>query len=281
VIDLHLHTTASDGTLSPADLVARVASAGLSVISVTDHDTVAGLGEVHAANASGRIRVVDCIEITAVEDGRDVHVLGYFIDPSSATLAVFLRAQREDRIRRAREMVDRLAGLGMRLDAGPIVARALTGEGRSIGRPQVADALIAAGFALDRRDAFDRLLAFGRPAFVARRGSSVREVVRTIHEAGGIASLAHPGPTAVDAQIPAFAAAGLDAIEASHSDHDTATEERYRQLARELGLAVSGGSDFHGDRSTHPLMLGILSLPAADFEELERRAAGLRAAGTR
>jgi predicted metal-dependent phosphoesterase TrpH len=281
VIDLHLHTTASDGTLCPADLVARVVFAGLSIISVTDHDTVAGLAEAHAANASGRLRIVDGIEITAVEDGRDVHVLGYFIDRSSAGLAVFLRTQREDRVRRVREMVERLAGLGMRLDVGPIVAGANTGEGRSVGRPQVADALVATGYAIDRRDAFDRLLGFGRPAFVARRGPSVADVVRTIHEAGGIASLAHPGLTGVDAQIPAFAAAGLDAIEACHSEHDAALEARYRQLARELGLAVSGGSDFHGDRSTHPPVLGLLSLPAADFEELDRRAAALRAAGIR
>jgi len=273
VIDLHLHTTASDGTLAPSELVARAASAGLSVISVTDHDTTAGLPEARDAARRLGIRLVDGIEITAIEDGRDVHVLGYFIDPASDRLAGFLRGQRVDRIRRVREMADRLAALGTPIDVEPLLARATTFEGRSVGRPQVADVLFAACHVADRREAFDRLLGFGQPAFVPRCGASVIDVVATIHGAGGIASLAHPGLTAVDEHIPRFAAGGIDALEALHSDHDAAAEQTYRRLAHTLRLAVTGGSDFHGEGSQHAPALGLLSLALEDFQELERRAA--------
>jgi predicted metal-dependent phosphoesterase TrpH len=272
VIDLHLHTTASDGSFGPAELVARAAAAGLSTIAVTDHDTTAGLAPARAAAVRSGLRFVDGIEITAIEDSRDVHVLGYFIDLSSDALASFLRAQRADRIRRAREMIGRLASLGLHLDLEPVLARAAAPDGRSVGRPQVADALVAAGHCADRRDAFDRLLGFGRAAFVPRCGAPVVEVVSTIHRAGGIASLAHPGLTGVDERIPHFAAGGLDALEACHSDHDPSVVQSYRRLAEALNLAVSGGSDFHGDPSHHAQTLGDVSLPAADFEELERRA---------
>jgi predicted metal-dependent phosphoesterase TrpH len=272
VIDLHLHTTASDGTLAPSELVARAASAGLSVISVTDHDTTAGLSEARDEARRLGIRLVDGIEITAIEDGRDVHVLGYFIETASDRLAAFLRGQRVDRIRRVREMADRLAALGMTIDMEPVLARAAAVEGRSVGRPQVADVLVAAGHVADRREAFDRLLGFGQPAFVPRRGASVIDVVDTIHGAGGIASLAHPGLTAVDECIPRFAAGGLDALEAVHSDHDAAAERTYRRLAHTLRLAVTGGSDFHGEGSQHAPVLGLVSLALEDFQELERRA---------
>jgi predicted metal-dependent phosphoesterase TrpH len=258
--------------------VARAAEAGLSTIAVTDHDTIAGLAEARAAAERSGLRLVDGIEITAIEDSRDVHVLGYFIDQSSDPLASFLSAQRTDRIRRVREILVRLAGLGMHVDLEPVLAR--TGGGRSVGRPQVADALVAAGYCADRRDAFDRLLAFGRAAFVPRCGPSVVEVVSTIHRAGGIASLAHPGLTALDGRIPQFAAGGLDALEARHSDHDPSVEQSYRRLASELHLAVSGGSDFHGEPSHHARCLGALSLPEADFAELERRAAARQRALT-
>ncbi|HXW04787.1 MAG TPA: PHP domain-containing protein [Vicinamibacterales bacterium] len=278
MIDLHLHTTASDGELSPTDLVARAAAAGLTIVAVTDHDTLAGLPEARDAAARHAVRLIDGIEITAVEQGRDVHVLGYFMDAASATLLEFLRGQRADRIRRVRAMVERLATLGFPVDIEPALGRSATMPGRSVGRPLVADALVAAGHAADRRDAFDRLLGFGRPAFVARCGARVASVVATIHRAGGIASLAHPGLTRMDGEIPGYAEAGLDAIEAVHSDHDAEAERAYRHMAVRLGLAVSGGSDFHGQGSHHAPMLGLLSLPSGDFADLERRAAA-RAGG--
>lgn len=278
MIDLHLHTTASDGRLRPAELVARAAQADLSIISVTDHDTIAGLPEARDAAERSGIRLIDGIEITAIEEGRDVHVLGYFVDPRSDALTGFLRAQRFDRVRRVRAMADRLASMGMPVDIEPVLARASSTEGRSVGRPLLADALVASGHAADRREAFDRLLAFGRPAFVARYGAPVVDVVAAIHRAGGIASLAHPGLTGVDERIAGFALGGLDALEARHSDHDATVEQTYRRTAQQLDLAVSGGSDFHGDASFHAPTLGLVSLPSEDFQELERRATGRRGA---
>jgi 3',5'-nucleoside bisphosphate phosphatase len=273
LIDLHLHTTASDGRLTPTELVTLAVSAGLTTISVTDHDTTAGLDEARGAADCAGIRLVSGIEITAVEQGRDVHVLGYFFEAGNETLRRFLDTQREHRLRRIQEIGERLRSLGLGVDVQQITAYARRHRGRSIGRPQVADALVEAGHAADRRDAFDRLLGMGRPAFVPRRGPSVAGVVEIVAGAGGITSMAHPGLTGIDQEIARFASSGLTAIEARHSDHDAETESRYRRVARDLGLAVSGGSDFHGDPSQHIGGLGLVALPPEDFAALEACAA--------
>lgn len=270
LIDLHLHTTASDGALAPRDLVARAAAAGITVLSVTDHDTTAALTAARAeANARG-VSLVNGIEITAVESDRDVHVLGYFFDDREPVLEAFLEAQRADRRRRVAEIASRLAALGCAIDYRALIDRA-GDSGRSIGRPHVADALVNAGHARDRSDAFDRLIGAGSPAFVPRQGASVAEVVRVIADAGGIASLAHPGLCRRDDLIPGLVAAGLAALEARHSDHDSATETHYRRLAAAHGLAVSGGSDFHGDDGHHAGNLGVITLAEDDFADLQKR----------
>jgi predicted metal-dependent phosphoesterase TrpH len=268
VIDLHLHTTASDGKLRPSALVALAAQAGLRVISVTDHDTVAGLAEAREAAATHGVRLIDGIEITAIEGGRDVHVLGYAIDVNHAPLTRFLQAQRADRIDRVREIAERLRTLGCEIDVEAIIDRAASAAGSSVGRPLLADALIAAGHAVDRRDAFDRLLGNDKPGFVPRRGPGVERVAATIGEAGGLSSLAHPGLLGIDDQIPRFVASGIGALEARHREHDAAAEARYRTLARTLGVPVTGGSDFHGEPGTD---LGVVTLPAEDFHVLEAR----------
>jgi predicted metal-dependent phosphoesterase TrpH len=270
VIDLHLHTTASDGTLAPRDLVAHAAAAGLRVISVTDHDTTAGLDEARGAAAARQLTFVPGIEITAVEADRDVHVLGYYIDPESAALGEFLRAQRADRLRRVREMCDRLNALGFDVRADLLTEA--TVPARSIGRPAIADALVRAGFASSRDDAFKRLLGAGSPAYVPRRGVSSADVVRIITDAGGIASLAHPALAGIDDLIPTLAARGLAAIEARHSDHPPGVEARYRELAARLGLAVTGGSDFHGPDAANASSLGRVTLDQEDFDALAARA---------
>ena len=270
MIDLHLHTTASDGALPPAQLVERAAAVGITTLAVTDHDTVAGLAEARAAAEPRGMTFVNGIEITAVEAERDVHVLGYFFDPEHEGLQRFLQAQREDRVRRVREMTARLAALGLPIDADPLVQLGLE-SGRSVGRPHVAAALVSAGYVRTRDEAFDRYLERSGPAFVPRRGAPVAEVVRVLAAAGGVASLAHPGLTQVDELIPGFARAGLAAIEARHSDHAPHTEERYRQFARTHSLAVSGGSDFHADGGHHQGGLGRVTLDPADFAVLRSR----------
>ena len=266
-VDLHLHTTASDGRCTPPELVDRAAAAGVTVMGVTDHDTTAAITEVTGVARARGIEVIAGIEITAVEAGRDVHVLGYFIDTADVQLAGFLQRQREQRIARVKAVGDRLAQLGMPIDILPLIARAKEEGGRSIGRPQIARAMIAAGYAADSRDAFDTWLATGRPAFVPRAGAPPEEVIRMIHSARGVASLAHPGQTGVDARISAYVAAGLDALEAFHPDHDKPSTDRYRALAARLELLVTGGSDFHGDPS-HGWEPGAVSLPADHWQRL-------------
>lgn len=278
MIDLHLHTTASDGRLPPASLVTLAANRGLTIISVTDHDTVAGLSAARAAAAARGIRLIDGIEITAIEQERDVHVLGYFFDPQSAPLAQFLEVQREARIARVRDIAARLRAMHLAVDDDAIISEASLQRGRSVGRPAIADALVAAGHAIDRGDAFDRLLATGRPAFVPRRGPGLADVVAAIVRAGGIASLAHPGLTALDGEIPRFAASGLAALEARHREHTPEMEAHYRSVAGALGLAISGGTDFHGDlgaseTDVDPAVLGpgSVALSADDFSAFESR----------
>ena len=196
-----------------------------------------------------------------------MHVLGYFIDTASPSLRDFLTRQRRDRLRRVHEMGERLAALGAPVDVAPIAADAA--RGRSVGRPQVADALVAAGHVATRNEAFDRFLQSGAPAYVPRQGARPEEVIAIIHEAGGLASLAHPGVSRRDDLVPALVAAGLDALEARHSDHDAETEARYRALARDLGILVTGGSDFHGANAGHRVSaIGQVTLPREDFEAL-------------
>lgn len=270
MIDLHLHTTASDGKLRPSALVALAARANLKIISVTDHDTVAGLSEARDAAVAHGLRLVNGIEVTAIEQGRDVHVLGYFFDPDNEALGRFLETQRADRVQRLREIGARLKTLGCDIDVETIIGTSAELAGRSVGRPLIADALVAKGLAIDRRDAFDRLLGNDGPAFVPRCGAPVARVIAVIAAAGGIASLAHPILLRDDSIIPVYASAGLAAIEVRHREHDQAAETRYREIARSLNLAVSGGSDFHGEPMTD---LGTVTLAAEDFDALASRAA--------
>ena len=271
MIDLHLHTTASDGTLTPSALVARAAAAGLRIIAITDHDTLDGLAEARAAAAAHGLRVIDGVEITAVENHRDVHMLGYFVDPANAELTDFLSAQRADRLRRIRDIGDRLAALALPIDVESLLAEGARKPGRSIGRPQIAAALVAAGHARDRDDAFDRLIGSDCPAYVPRRGASPDDVIEIVRRAAGIVSMAHPALTRQDHIIPRLASAGLAALEVRHSDHDALAEQHYRALAAQHGLAASGGSDFHGDTAHRAATLGSVVLSFDDFSALESR----------
>ena len=269
MIDLHLHTTASDGRCTPRELVARAAVAGVSVIAVTDHDTTAALAEVRVAANNAGLRAISGIEITAVEEGRDLHVLGYLFDPGNDALGALLRAARQARIARVEAIGARLSSLGVAVDLTALLRQATLESGRSVGRPQVAQALVDAGHVADIQQAFDRWLANGRPGCVRRQGPTTETVIGVIHEAGGLASLAHPGKLGLSARIPSLAKAGLDAIEAFHPDHSASLVGQYVDIARKLNLLTTGGSDFHGDPA-HGRAPGSVTLPAADFARLER-----------
>jgi 3',5'-nucleoside bisphosphate phosphatase len=265
--DLHLHTTASDGRSTPREVVDLAATAGLRAIAVTDHDTTAFVGDVETLARERGIEAVPGIEMTAVENGRDVHVLGYFIDPAHPHLAEFLVRQRASRVARVAVIGQRLSELGVPIDLSRLMALAQFEPTRSIGRPQVARAMVSAGHVADVQQAFDRWLGFGGPAFVPRMGATPEVVVSVIHEAGGLASLAHPGRTNVDERIAALREAGLDALEVHHPDHDAALVARYERVARDLDLLITGGSDFHGDPD-HGLAPGAVSLPEEVWERL-------------
>jgi 3',5'-nucleoside bisphosphate phosphatase len=265
--DLHLHTTASDGRLSPEALVDEAARAGLTAIAVTDHDTTAAVEDVQRSARARGLDAIAGIEITAVEDQRDVHVLGYFFDPTHDAFGRFLADQRAARVARALEIVERLEGLGMPTELPPSLTDTAARSGRSIGRPQIAGAMVQAGHVASTQEAFDKWLGQDRPAFVPRTGPSLERVIDAIHRAGGLASLAHPGRTRIDARIPALAAAGLDALEVYHSDHDATAVERYRGMAHALDLLITGGSDFHGDPA-RGIAPGAATLPDDEWQRL-------------
>lgn len=271
MIDLHTHTTASDGRAAPAELVARARAAGVTVLAVTDHDTLAGCTAAAGACGDAGIEFVTGIEISAVCDEVDVHVLGYFLDAGAPGLGVFLAEQRQKRVDRVGRMLAKLAELGMPLDGDAILRAGLAQPGRSIGRPVLARALVAAGYVATIGDAFGLWLSRGRPAFVAREGPVPERVIAEIHAAGGIASIAHPGLLGRDEWIDRFAAAGLDAIEVFHPEHDSAAVDRYRAIAARLDLALTGGSDYHGDPSHGALHPGSVSLPRDRFDHLRTR----------
>jgi predicted metal-dependent phosphoesterase TrpH len=270
MIDLHTHTTASDGHCSPLLLVERAAAAGLTTIAVTDHDTTAATAEVAALCAARGMRAVDGIEITAIDDGRDVHVLGYFVDRTDAALLAFLARQRDARIERVRAIAASLSELGMPIDVRELLEGPQARAGRSVGRPQVARAMMAAGHVSGVTEAFEKWLGSGRPAFVPRTGAAASAVIALIHGAGGLASVAHPGQTRIDSRIARLRDAGLDALEVYHPDHSPEDRERYLRMAADLDLLVTGGSDYHGDPE-HGIELGSIGLPLEAWARLARR----------
>lgn len=270
MIDLHAHTTASDGSLRPAKLIERAASVGIRTFAVTDHDTLAGIREAADAARARGLAFLPGIEITAVHEKRDVHMLGYFLRSDPPGVEPFLEAARRDRARRALAMSERLGALGVPVDIGDLIRQAEE-SGRAVARPTVARALVDAGHVRSVQEAFDRYLADGGPAYVARTGASPAEVVALVQAGGGICSLAHPRLLRKDHLIPALATAGLDAIEAFHSEHGPADQARYCRLAERHGLAVTGGSDFHGDDHHRADRFGRIGLPAPHFDVLRGR----------
>ena len=272
MIDLHVHSTASDGSLAPDALPVRLARSGVSTFALSDHDTTAGLAAAATAARAAGLGFLPGIEITAVDDGRDVHVLGYGIDAASAPLGVFLAEQRGNRRARITEIEAKLAALGMPItlaarESGPGTSE----DERSIGRPVVARALVAGGYVASISEAFERFLLPGCPAFVPRTGAPVEEVVAVIGRAGGVASLAHPATTKKDGRIASWAEAGLPAIEIWHSDHDAEAVARYTAMAERWGLLMTGGSDFHGDEAGRECRIGEVGMTEDAFARLTDR----------
>lgn len=249
-----------------------VARAGVRVLAVTDHDTVEGLADVARAAAGAGLGWVPGIEVTAVEDGRDVHVLGYGFDPASLTLAAFLQAQRQSRLERIREFGARFEALGLPIDVNGLLKAVRASGGRSLGRAHISRLLVSAGHVASVDEAFSEWLAPGRPGFVPRHGAPVVEVVAQIRGAGGVASLAHPGLLHDDTLVGRVLGSGFLAIEAYHTDHDEQTTAHYLAWGTRAGLAVSGGSDYHGESSKRRGRPGEAGLPVEAYRLLRQRA---------
>ncbi len=277
MIDLHLHTTASDGLCTPEYLVERVRQVGITTLGVADHDTMDAVPAVAAAAARYGLTVVPAIEVTSVHEGKDVHVLGYFLEAGAPMLAALIGGQRAARVERAYEIGRRLARAGVPIDVQALLSAPESRGTTSIARPMLARALVTAGHVTSVAEAFDRFLGENGPAFVPHHGPSPSDAIAAIRAAGGIASLAHPGTLGRDDLIPGLREAGLAAIEAYHSAHDPETTKRYLSVAREYNLAVSGGSDFHGDGARRSEYFGVVSLPPDEFDRLSARAERARA----
>jgi predicted metal-dependent phosphoesterase TrpH len=239
-----VHSTASDGSLSPEGVVRRARAAGLYGIALTDHDTLAGVPEAVAAGERHQVRVIAGCEFSAAATWGEMHVLGYFLPPESPDLERFLERCRADRLRRAREMVQRLQALGV---AVPFEAVLEESAGGAVGRPHVARAIVRHGGAKNTSDAFDRFIGRDRPAFVDKALPSFRAVAEVVHAAGGMVSVAHLKERGTRALIERLKDEGLDAVETRHPSHDADLRARLTDIALELGLLRTGGSDWHGD----------------------------------
>jgi predicted metal-dependent phosphoesterase TrpH len=241
-VDLHMHSTASDGSVAPAEVVASAHRAGLSAIALTDHDTVNGVAEAQVAGAALGVRVIAVVELSAVYEGAEIHVLGLHL-AHPEHLAAALEELRDSRRSRAGLIVERLNSLGIPVTLEAVYAAA--GDG-AVGRPHIAKALVAGGWARDFRDAFDRWLGNGKPACIEKRTVTFAEAARLIHDAGGLAVYAHPGGEASRAELEELASLGLDSVEVKHPSHTADEIARLGALTNELGLVPSGGSDWHG-----------------------------------
>ena len=269
MIDLHSHTTASDGEHAPAELLRRAAAAGVKTLAVTDHDTVQGLAAAQAAASAHGVRLVPGIEISADLNGREIHVLGHFLDPASPHLLGLQTVMKKERRTRMERMVAQLAATGIAVTMEAVLA--VAGEA-SIGRPHLARVLVQRGAAVSVKDAFDRFLGFGKPGYVERQRMSAGEAIELCRIAGGTATIAHPGVSKVSrAELGALAELGLAGVEANHADHVPSQAAAYARWAAELGLVATAGSDYHGETVSPGRKLGERSMTQTALDALQAR----------
>ena len=262
-IDLHAHTTASDGSLSPTELVQKAASIGLSALAVTDHDTLSGLAEAQSAAAEVGLELIPGVELSVEDDGGRFHLLGYLFDPGNGELQETLVRIRAGRAARNEQMAQKMADLGLAVTMDDV--RAEAGEDAEvIARPHFAQALIKKGIVTSVKEAFDRYLATGKPLYMPKEVLTPRDAIALIHGAGGVAVMAHPGliplsATALAQRIETLAREdGLDGLEAYYSQHSLADTQRFLALALANQMLVTGGSDFHGTPKPH-VPLGVVT----------------------
>jgi 3',5'-nucleoside bisphosphate phosphatase len=270
--DLHMHTCFSDGNFTPEELAAHGKRHGLAAMALTDHDTVEGCARMAAACEKEGIEFITGTELTAEQEGVELHLLGYCVDVENEMLLSESARFQKVRQNRIHEMVAKLNELNVPLRAEAVFAIA---NCRSPGRPHVARALVQAGLCRSLDEAFERFLKVGRPGWVPKCKISAGDGIRLIQQAGGVAVMAHPGLNKSDELIPKMAGQGLDGIECFHTKHSAATSRHYLKLAEEFHLLVTGGSDCHGTNKGKAL-IGTVKLPYIYVEKLKQRAAEIR-----
>jgi 3',5'-nucleoside bisphosphate phosphatase len=266
--DLHLHTYFSDGTFSPEELVGHGHRLGFAALALTDHDSVEGCGRMAAACGAAGIDFIPGTELTAEHNDTEIHLLGYCLDTENRKLLSDIAKFQAVRQSRIHEMVARLNGLNVPLKVESVFALA---NCKSPGRPHVARALVKAGLVGSLDEAFERFLKKNRPAWVPKAKMSALEAIELIHQADGLAVMAHPGLNRTDEVIPILVEAGLDGIECFHTKHSTIASERYLEIADKYHLLITGGSDCHGFSKGKPL-IGTVKLPYEHVEKLKSRA---------
>lgn len=258
-VDLHLHSTASDGALTPTGVVQAALRRHLHAIALTDHDTADGVLPAQEAAQDTALRVISGIELSAHEDGVERHMLGYAFDPTHEALKALLERLKAWRVRRVHAILEKLARLGIVVESERVFALA---RGDSVGRPHVARALVAQGVVSTVEEAFQRYLANGASAFVPNELLSPAEAIQAIHQAGGVAVLAHPGKQSdYRALLQRLVPLGLDGVEVYYPDHSQRLIGELRAFAVKHGLLITGGSDFHSPDSSGDVQLGAPNLP--------------------
>ncbi len=256
-VDLHIHTTVSDGTSTPRQVVQIAAQRKLRAIAITDHDTVGGIEEAKAEGLRSGIEVIPGVEINTDYNHQEIHILGYFIRYEDHKLLTHLESLQNARLARIRKMVDRLPGLGLPIELKRVLE--LAGEG-SVGRPHIGMAMVEKGYVASVEEAFQRYLGLGRPAFVPRYALSPAEAVGIIRQAGGTAVWAHPGLAQRDYLIVELVEAGLRGLEVYYPEYTPDMVRHYLALARQYHLVVTGGSDYHGSGTGYRAELGEVTV---------------------
>ena len=264
-LDLHIHTTFSDGDMTPEEVVEEAKRIGLAGVAITDHDEVAGV-DAALEVAGGDLEVVPGVELSTSDGKCDIHILGYLIDTKSAELRKYLDLFRDARRTRGIRMVERLQEMGVDIEVDAVLAKA---GGGSVGRPHIAAALVENGAVDSVEAAFKKYIGFHSPAYVSKYQLKPSDAFRLIRDAGGVGAMSHPGTTRRDDLITDFIAEGMRAIEVYHPKHSEADIARYKRLAEKLGLVVTGGSDSHGRRN-EKLYIGAYTVDRSTVEALRK-----------
>lgn len=266
--DLHTHTTASDGALKPSELVRKAADKGLRILSITDHDTIKGYLEAKETAEALKIELIPGCEITALWKEKEVHLLAYYFDETDLELLNLLRNQKKARIIRMKAIVESLKKEGLDIDIDEV--RAESGPG-NLGRPHAASVLISKGYVASVAEAFIRYLSADKLKDIKTQYASIEDTIKVVRKAGGVISLAHPGPIYSQTEIDEIITLGVDGLECIHPSHNFNVQRTFKHLAESRNLLITGGSDYHGTgKSDYDPYFGIVTIGNTHVASLKR-----------